>query len=328
MGDSRFITQKRYIMTGPILQEILASSVVLANESATLVRGIFKNGDLGVIDKGGLKNYQTEADRAVQRLIISTLSAKFPGVNIIGEEDGDDGSDGAKKDKVIEEQDAEVLSKTLPAELQGVKPEQITIWIDPLDGTMEFIDRLLHHVTILIGVAVDDKAIAGVINQPFFGFDDESKKPEEWGRSIWGVVGLGSFGPFEQKKLAADEKIICTTRSHSSKAVNACIEAMQPDNVLRQGGAGNKVLRVIEGDAHAYVFASPGTKKWDTCAPEAILVAMGEVLTDMQGNELKYGKDVKFPNSAGVLATISSKAQKWYVEHVPQSVRDNPQLQP
>lgn len=45
------------------------------------------------------------------------------------------------------------------------------------------------------------------------------------------------------------------------------------------GGAGNKVLRVIEGDAHAYVFASPGTKKWDTCAPEAVLVAMGGALT-------------------------------------------------
>ena len=48
---------------------------------------------------------------------------------------------------------------------------------------------------------------------------------------------------------------------------------------LSLGGAGNKVLRVIEGDAHAYVFASPGTKKWDTCAPEAILVAMGGALT-------------------------------------------------
>ena len=44
-------------------------------------------------------------------------------------------------------------------------------------------------------------AVAGVINQPFFGFDDESKKPDQWGRSIWGVVGLGSFGPFEQKPL-------------------------------------------------------------------------------------------------------------------------------
>jgi len=319
---------QKQVKYGTNLQEILATSVVLANESAVLVRGIFKNGELGVIDKGGLKNYQTEADRAVQRLIVTTLAAKFPGVNIIGEEDGDDGSDAAKKDAIIEGQDAEVLSKTLPADLQGVAPERITIWIDPLDGTMEFIDRLLHHVTILIGIAVDDKAICGVINQPFFGFDDESKKPDQWGRSIWGVVGLGSFGPFEQKKLAADGKIICTTRSHSSKAVNACIEAMQPDNVLRQGGAGNKVLRVIEGDAHAYVFASPGTKKWDTCAPEAILVAMGGRLTDMHGNDLKYGPKISHPNKGGVLATISKEAQDWYLSKVPDSVRNDPDLQP
>ena len=108
------------------MQEILATSVVLANESAVLVRGIFKNGELGVIDKGGLKNYQTEADRAVQRLIVTTLAAKYPGVNIIGEEDGDDGSDGAKKDAIIEGQDAEVLAKTLPADLQGVAPERVS----------------------------------------------------------------------------------------------------------------------------------------------------------------------------------------------------------
>jgi len=310
-----------------VIQDILASSVVLANESASLVRSIFKNGELGVIDKGGLKNYQTEADRAVQRLIITTLRAKFPDVNIIGEEDGDDGSDGATKDKIINDQDAEVLGKTLPENLQNVKASDVTIWIDPLDGTMEFIDRLLHHVTILIGVAVGDKAVAGVINQPFFGFDDESKKPDQWGRSIWGVVGLGSFGPFEQKPLPKDKKIICTTRSHSSAAVNACIEAMKPDEVLRQGGAGNKVLRVIEGDAHAYVFASPGTKKWDTCAPEAILVAMGGRLTDMHGNDLKYDSKVSHPNKGGVLATISAEAQKWYVDHVPESVRNDPQLQ-
>ena len=114
------------IILAPILQEILATSVVLANESAVLVRGIFKNGELGVIDKGGLKNYQTEADRAVQRLIVTTLAAKYPGVNIIGEEDGDDGSDGAKKDAIIEGQDAEVLAKTLPADLQGVAPERVS----------------------------------------------------------------------------------------------------------------------------------------------------------------------------------------------------------
>lgn len=311
-----------------LLQELTASSVACADEAAVLIRKIFKNGDLGVIDKGGLKNFQTEGDRAVQRLIATTLAAKFPDVKVIGEEDGDDGQENAEKNKVIEKLDESVMGKTFPENLQNVAADRITVWIDPLDGTMEFIDRLLHHVTILIGIAVDGVAISGVVNQPFFGFDDESKKPDQWGRSIWGVVGLGSFGPFEQKPLPKDKKIICTTRSHASHDVNACIEAMQPDDVLRQGGAGNKVLRVIEGDAHAYVFASPGTKKWDTCAPEAVLVAMGGALTDMQGNKIRYDKDVKFPNSAGVLATISNEAQEWYLSKVPQSVRDNPQLQP
>lgn len=309
-----------------LLQELLGSAVVLADESAILIRKIFKNGDLGVIDKGGLKNFQTQGDRAVQQLIVTTLNKKFADVAIIGEEDGDTGED--IKYEVIDRLDTDVMGKTFPAHLQNVDANRITVWIDPLDGTMEFIDRMLHHVTILIGIAVDGIAVAGVVNQPFFGFDVEGMSPTKWGRSIWGVVGLGSFGPFEQKLLAKDKKIICTTRSHASHDVNACIEAMQPDEVLRQGGAGNKVLRVIEGDAHAYVFASPGTKKWDTCAPEAVLVAMGGALTDMQGNKIKYDKDVKFPNSAGVLATISAEAQAWYLAKVPQSVRDNPKLQP
>jgi len=47
----------------------------------------------------------------------------------------------------------------------------------------------------------------------------------------------------------------------------------------------------------------------------------------MHGNVLKYGKDVKHPNSGGVLATISEDAQKWYLAKVPDSVRNDPQLQ-
>ena len=36
---------------------------------------------------------------------------------------------------------------------------KITVWIDPIDGTAEFVDRHLHHVTILIGIAVDGKGL-------------------------------------------------------------------------------------------------------------------------------------------------------------------------
>lgn len=36
-----------------------------------------------------------------------------------------------------------------------------------------------------------------------------------------------------------------------------------------------QIIQLIEGKASAYVFASPGCKKWDTCAPEVILHAVG-----------------------------------------------------
>ena len=96
---------------------------------------------------------------------------------------------------------------------------------------------------------------------------------------------------------------------------------MNPDEILRQGGAGNKVLRIIEGDAHCYLFPSPGTKKWDTCAPEAILVAMGGCLSDIHGNQIDYSPNVKHPNSGGVLATINKDWQENFLSKVPQSVK-------
>lgn len=37
----------------------------------------------------------------------------------------------------------------------------------------------------------------------------------------------------------------------------------------------SQIIQLVEGKASAYVFASPGCKKWDTCATEAILHAVG-----------------------------------------------------
>lgn len=33
------------------------------------------------------------------------------------------------------------------------------------------ISDLLEHVTVLVGIAIDGKAVGGVINQPFFNFE-------------------------------------------------------------------------------------------------------------------------------------------------------------
>lgn len=45
--------------------------------------------------------------------------------------------------------------------------------------------------------------------------------------------------------LFLDKRIITTTRSHSNKLVNDAIQAVHPDEVLRVGGAGHKVGRLV-----------------------------------------------------------------------------------
>ncbi|XP_072365546.1 3'(2'),5'-bisphosphate nucleotidase 1 isoform X2 [Scyliorhinus torazame] len=148
--------------------------------------------------------------------------------------------------------------------------------------------------------------------------EDEAGAGAVLGRTIWGVLNLGVFG-IQLKEAPEGKHIITTTRSHSSKLVNDCICAMKADEVIRVGGAGNKVIQLIEGKASAYVFASPGCKKWDTCAPEAILHAVSGKLTDIHGNPFQYHKDVKHMNSAGVLATL--KNFDYYASRVPDSVK-------
>ena len=74
-------------MTHSTIARIVANSVSLANESGKIIRRVFKNGDLGIVNKEGIKNYQTEADRAVERLIVSSIKTQYPNISVIGEED-------------------------------------------------------------------------------------------------------------------------------------------------------------------------------------------------------------------------------------------------
>lgn len=60
------------------------------------------------------------------------------------------------------------------------------------------------------------------------------------GRTMWGMTTLGAFG-FQLQEVAGDRRIVTTTRSHSNKVVIDCVDAMEPHEVVRVGGAGNKV---------------------------------------------------------------------------------------
>lgn len=174
--------------------------------------------------------------------------------------------------------DAEFLKNTCPESLASITENDLVIWVDPLDGTTEYTQGILECVTVLIGVSVKNRAIGGIIHQPYYKHSDN-----RMGRTIWGLKGLGSSG-FEQKPYTAGELIATTTRSHCNELVQKALDAIGPTKIHRVGGAGYKVLQLLEGDAHAYIFATPGCKKWDTCGEIAHVFYISELTIYSRNN--------------------------------------------
>ncbi|KAM9797978.1 3'(2'),5'-bisphosphate nucleotidase 1 [Neosynchiropus ocellatus] len=296
-----------------VVMRLVASAFCVAERAGEIVRKVLHSGELGIVEKTGANDLQTLADRLAQQSICASLARRFPKITIIGEEDLP--SEEVREDLIENGQSEEILQRTCPAELSGITEEELVVWVDPLDGTKEYTEGLLDNVTVLIGIAHAGRAIAGVINQPFYNY--QLGPGAHLGRTLWGMPGLGAFG-FQLQEAPGDRRIVTTTRSHSNKVVTACVDAMEPHEVVRVGGAGNKIIQLIEGRASAYVFASLGCKKWDTCAPEAVLHAVGGKLTDMHNKPYRYDADVQHMNSTGVLATL--RHHDYYASRVPASV--------
>ncbi|XP_059488072.1 3'(2'),5'-bisphosphate nucleotidase 1 [Neocloeon triangulifer] len=305
--------------SAPLILRIVASSVSAANQAGKIIRDVMSKGELGIVDKG-VNDLQTEADRTAQRCIVSSLSKQFPSIKIIGEEDQGGQECPLPPEWLVTDSDPGVLNLQCPKDLQNVKEEEVVVWVDPLDGTSEYTQGLLDHVTVLIGVAVGERAVGGVIHQPYFEYQKFERPDLAPGRTIWGIPGVGTGG-FEPRVAEVGKRIVTTTRSHSNALVQSALDAIQPTEVLRVGGAGHKVMLLLEGKAHAYVFASAGCKKWDTCAPEAILSAAGGTLTDMLGRPYLYHASVQHLNASGVLAAATKEDHAWYASKVPDSVR-------
>ena len=173
---------------------------------------------------------------------------------------------------------------------------------------------LIEHVTVLIGISHKGRPVAGVIHQPFY---NAQENPNTTGRTIWGVQGIGAFG---YKRSTHEGLVIITTRSHASQINLDAIKAMNPTRIARAGGSGYKALSVLVGECDAYVYASKGTKRWDTCAPEAVLIAAGGKMTDIVGKLIEYKFGTDYMNYNGLVATLENHES--FLEKIPASIKD------
>lgn len=251
----------------------------------------------------------TIADLTAQQIIEGSLLHYFPSVMLVGEED-------------IPEQDYKVvdISKDLLREYQlpdgfsvQVPAKDIVIYVDPLDGTKDYVLGDVFCAMTLIGISVGGKPLGGVINSPFWNGGQ--------GRLLWAYEGFGFFDscPIDQDEVSKlkerKELTLVTTKSHGSKQVEEMISLLQVDKVVRVGGAGYKILTVIDNKSDIYAYPTRGTKKWDTCAPDAILRYCGGLLTDFLGNEIDYSNNGDVVNR-GVLVSGKLENHQVYFDKI------------
>lgn len=269
------------------------------------------------------KSALTEADRAAHVAIVGPLLADWGNPNdsdgddflrIVGEEDDDEEVAKTLDTHSFEPLDRDRFEEEIPSDSgTEIEAKRITIFVDPLDGTREFVEGRLENCQVLVGIAIDGEAVAGVIGMPFPNgtLDTDSTV-------IYGLDGLGTGvigatltrGPFPLARHLDWEKY---PRPHHATG-DAAVEVMEAcrrgaieglgGSIVTYGGAGNKILAAALGEVTCSIQHKIGGA-WDLCAPEAILKAMGGKMTDLFGDEIAiyHANAASNCNQKGYLAT-------------------------
>lgn len=213
----------------------------------------------------------TAADRESNELIVTRLRKEFPDDGILAEESTDN-DDRLKKDRV---------------------------WlIDPMDGTKNFIKRD-GDFAVQIGLAVGGETVAGVVYQPTRDLLYRAAR----GGGSWMEDANHSVSRMNvSNRTQPEDMVLASSRSHRSPRMERVVSAFGFKEETRRGSVGVKMGLIAEQKADLYLHLSPGTKQWDTSAPEIILSEAGGTVTDLFGQPLRYN-GVRIDNQNGVVAT-------------------------
>lgn len=151
------------------LRKLLIGSIQAARAGGLEVLDVSKDADFNVQSKGktleGVIDPVTDADFRSHCVMQHSLHRLFPRLTIISEEDN---SQNKCPDVKSFDLDPTVLHDTeVPDE--NVDVNDVSVWIDPLDATKEYTEKLFEYVTTMVCVAVKGRPIIGVIHNPFTG---------------------------------------------------------------------------------------------------------------------------------------------------------------
>jgi len=225
----------------------------------------------------------TLADLKVNELIIKRINEKYINVNW----------------DILSEENVKISSKVFDSRNDW-------IWVlDPLDGTKDFIQGTGNYAMHL---ALNYK------QKPYIGIVLIPDKNQLWiadGKKTWCEKRDGTKNkpnPLNNKNL--QEMTLVTSKNHGNEILRNLIQKINFRKVEIMGSIGCKIASIVRGESDIYICLSlPGKsspKDWDFAAPESILKAAGGEITNLDNQQLSYGKN-NFNQPGIIVATNNAK---------------------
>lgn len=242
--------------------DIGAALADICEEASALILPLWRTG-LTVFSKAD-ESPVTEADRRGETLILERLSAQFPDIPVISEEDA---SEFGTPD--------------------AIGPRFFLV--DPVDGTKAFV-RGDPNFTVNIGLIENGRPVAGAVTAPASDETWFTQGGQAMKRRVGQVAQPISVRPWPQGAAVA-------LISHTMSEETAQRLADQYGFDLREPmDSSIKFCRIAEGAADIYPRHGP-TMEWDVAAGHAVLLAAGGQVATPEGEAFAYGKaDAGFRN--------------------------------
>lgn len=251
----------------PTMERELNTALKLARQAGDVVIQM-RSAGLNVELKPGDEPV-TLADRTANDMIVRGLMAEFA--------------------------DDAIISEELPP-VRSVVGTRRLWFVDPIDGTKDFIAGG-DGFAVMIGLAVDGQPIVGVVHQPtidrtFYAtptvavVEHQNQGPEVLRART--PLAVSDISTARQARLVA-------SASHRTSDIDRVKSTLGIDDEHNIGSVGVKLGLIAMGIRDLYVNPWPKSKAWDTCAPQAILTAAGGRLTNLFGEPIVYGGDLRHP---------------------------------
>ena len=177
------------------------------------------------------------------------------------------------------------------------------IWIlDPLDGTKDFIQGTTNYAMHL-ALNYKQKNFIGIVLIP--------ERDELWvayEAEVWCEKRNGTKKFFNRLSPSLiEEMTLVSSKNHRNQTLKNLIEKINCKKVIEMGSIGCKIASILRGEADIYICLSlPGQsspKDWDFAAPAAILLAAGGAITNLDNEELTYGRN-NFQQEGIIIASM------------------------